>query len=75
MREAARAQPSIYVILQIVDLVIEDGRQRFRRQRLVGDHAIDTVDELRRKTLSHRDQAMSATCWSDPRGPFLVAGG
>ena len=55
-RERAIAEPRIDVVLQVGDLLVQDGRERFRRQRLVGDDAIDAVDELRREALAHRHQ-------------------
>ena len=54
--ERAVAQPRVDVVLQVGDLLVQDRRERFRRERLVGDDAIDAVDELRRKALAHRHQ-------------------
>ena len=44
------------MVLQVGNVVVEDGRERFRGQRLVGDDAIDAVDKLRREALAHRYQ-------------------
>ena len=54
--EAACAQPRIHVVLKIGDFVIRYGRERFRVERLVGDHMIDAIDEFRRKLAAHGAQ-------------------
>ena len=55
-RKRAITQARVDVILQIGDLLVENCRKRFGRQRLVGDDAIDAVDELGRETLADGDQ-------------------
>ena len=44
------------MVLQICDLLVEDGGERLRRQRLISDDAIDAVDEFRREALPHGHQ-------------------
>ena len=55
-REAAIAEPRVDVVLQIDDVLIEDGGERLGGQRLIGDDAIDAIDELRREALANRHQ-------------------
>ena len=62
-RERAFPQPRVHVVLQVRDLLIEDRRERLQRERLIGDDAIDAVDEFGRKALAdghHSDAAQLA---------------
>ena len=44
------------MVLQIRDVVIQNSRERLRRQRLVGDDAVNPVDKFGRKPLPNRNQ-------------------
>ena len=68
-REAAVAEPRVDVVLQVHDVLVQNRGQRFGGQRLVGDDAIDAVDELGREALAHRAQP-DALQFAGQVGPF-----
>lgn len=45
-RERAFPESRVDVVLQVGDLLIEDRRERLQGERLIGDDAIDAVDEF-----------------------------
>ena len=54
--ERSIAQPRVDMALQLVDVMVEDPRDRLRVERLVGHDDIDAVDELRREAFAHRSE-------------------
>ena len=55
--ERAAAEARVDVLLQIVDVLLEDRRQRLLVERLVGDDDVDAVDELGGIAAPHRGHA------------------
>ena len=47
--ERVQSQTPVEMFLQLLNVCVQDGRQRFLAERLIGDHGVDAIDELRRK--------------------------